>query len=119
LVNGAVARRYTYGLQRISESQVVNSAWTASFYQYDGRGTVRMLTNSAGAVNHLDVKRLDDLPDDSTVTLLRAHLFFEQRRWNHYGRQPDEEALKAIRRVLALIRQRLSESGVCPKETAC
>jgi RHS repeat-associated protein len=28
----------------------VNNAPTPSFYQYDGRGTVRMLTNSAGAV---------------------------------------------------------------------
>jgi RHS repeat-associated protein len=28
----------------------VNGTPTASFYQYDGRGTVRMLTNSAGAV---------------------------------------------------------------------
>jgi RHS repeat-associated protein len=28
----------------------VNNTPTASFYQYDGRGTVRMLTNSAGAV---------------------------------------------------------------------
>jgi RHS repeat-associated protein len=50
LVNGQVTRQYTYGLERISELQTVNNALTASFYQYDGRGTVRMLTNSAGAV---------------------------------------------------------------------
>ena len=50
IVGGQVARKYTYGLERISELQMVNNAPTASFYQYDGRGTVRMLTNSAGAV---------------------------------------------------------------------
>jgi RHS repeat-associated protein len=47
---GAVTRTYTYGLERISENQIISNVWTPSFYQYDGRGTVRMLTNSAGAV---------------------------------------------------------------------
>lgn len=46
---GASQRVYTYGLQRISEYQVVNSAWTRSFYGYDGEGNVRQLTNAAGA----------------------------------------------------------------------
>ena len=50
IVNGQVVRNYTYGLERISELQTVNGTPTASFYQYDGRGTVRLLTNSAGAV---------------------------------------------------------------------
>jgi RHS repeat-associated protein len=48
--NGAAVRTYTYGLQRISENQVINSAWTPSFYGYDGFGTVRQLTNIAGTV---------------------------------------------------------------------
>jgi YD repeat-containing protein len=50
VVTGQPVRTYTYGLERISELQTVNNAPTVSFYQYDGRGTVRMLTNSAGAV---------------------------------------------------------------------
>ena len=50
VVNGAVTRQYTYGLQRISESQMLNGAWTTSFYGYDGAGSVRQLTNSAGVV---------------------------------------------------------------------
>jgi RHS repeat-associated protein len=50
LVGGAVTRTYTYGLQRIDEEQVINSAWTPSFYGYDGGGNVRTLTNSAGAI---------------------------------------------------------------------
>ena len=50
LVGGAVTRQYTYGLQRISENQLVSGVWTPSFYGYDGGGNVRQLTNSAGAV---------------------------------------------------------------------
>ena len=51
-VGGAVQRVYTYGLQRISQylSPTVtgNSAWTPSFYVYDGAGSVRQLTDSTG-----------------------------------------------------------------------
>jgi RHS repeat-associated protein len=50
VVNGMVQREYTYGLQRISENQIINSTWTPSFYGYDGMGTVRQLTSLAGAV---------------------------------------------------------------------
>jgi RHS repeat-associated protein len=50
LQGGTVARTYAYGLERISEDQVISSTWTASFYGYDGHGSVRQLTNSAGAV---------------------------------------------------------------------
>jgi RHS repeat-associated protein len=47
---GAVERVYTYGVQRISQDQVISNTWTPSFYGYDGGGSVRQLTNSAGAV---------------------------------------------------------------------
>jgi RHS repeat-associated protein len=50
LVSGAVTRTYAYGLERISENQIISSAWTPSFYGYDGHGSVRQLTNSAGVV---------------------------------------------------------------------
>jgi RHS repeat-associated protein len=50
LVNGVITRQYTYGLQRISENQIVNGAWTPSFYVYDGGGSVRQLIDSAGTV---------------------------------------------------------------------
>jgi RHS repeat-associated protein len=50
LQSGAVARTYSYGLERISEGQTLNSEWTPSFYGYDGHGSVRQLTNSAGAI---------------------------------------------------------------------
>ncbi len=50
VVNGAVTRQYTYGLQRISENQVINNTWTTSFYVYDGGGSVRELTDATGKV---------------------------------------------------------------------
>jgi RHS repeat-associated protein len=46
LSGGAVQRVYTYGLNRISQSQASGS----SFYGYDGHGNVRLLTDATGAV---------------------------------------------------------------------
>jgi RHS repeat-associated protein len=43
---GTVQRVYTYGLNRISQSQVSGT----SFYGYDGHGSVRILTDATGAV---------------------------------------------------------------------
>ncbi len=50
LVGGSVTRTYAYGLQRISENQFDGSTWVPSFYGYDGHGSVRFLSNSAGTV---------------------------------------------------------------------
>jgi RHS repeat-associated protein len=50
LQSGTVARTYSFGLERISETQTLNSVLTASFYGYDGHGSVRQLTSSAGAI---------------------------------------------------------------------
>jgi RHS repeat-associated protein len=49
-VNGVVQRRYTYGTQRISETQLINGAWVTSYYVYDAQGNVRQLTDAAGVV---------------------------------------------------------------------
>jgi len=49
-VNGIVQRRYTYGQQRISETQLINGSWVTSNYVYDADGNVRQLTNAAGVV---------------------------------------------------------------------
>jgi hypothetical protein len=48
--NGAANREYTYGLQRIDEDQIVDNAWTPSYYGYDGMGSVRQLTSAGGTV---------------------------------------------------------------------
>jgi RHS repeat-associated protein len=50
LQSGTVTRTYSYGMERISENQIIASTWTPSFYGYDGHGSVRQLTNSAGAI---------------------------------------------------------------------
>jgi len=47
--SAAVQRTYTYGLQRITQDQYI-SGWALSYYQYDGGGSVRQLTNSVGQV---------------------------------------------------------------------
>ncbi len=44
----------------------------------------------------------------STLEELRGCLFFEQRRWRHFGEAPDERALRHIRALLAEIRARSS-----------
>jgi RHS repeat-associated protein len=49
IASGSVTRTYAYGLQRISENQLVSSTWTPSFYGYDGHGNVRFLASTAGA----------------------------------------------------------------------
>ena len=44
LSGGTVQRVYTYGLNRISQSQ----AGGTSFFEYDGHGSVRLLTDTTG-----------------------------------------------------------------------
>jgi RHS repeat-associated protein len=50
LQNDAVTRTYSYGLEMIDERQTVSGSPATSFYGYDGHGSVRFLTNPAGAV---------------------------------------------------------------------
>ena len=46
-------------------------------------------------------------PDHSTIDHLRTCLFFEARRWRHFGERPDDEALQYWRSLVAEIRRRL------------
>jgi len=66
LVNNAVTRQYTYGLQRISERQQIANVWTPSFYGYDGFGTVRQLTDING--NQTDSYEYDAFGNSFTKT---------------------------------------------------
>jgi RHS repeat-associated protein len=50
LENGSVTRTYTYGHALISQNQILNNQWQASFYGYDGHGNVRLLMDRLGAV---------------------------------------------------------------------
>ena len=48
----------------------------------------------------------------STLTELRTCLFFECRRWQHYGEEPDEEGALYIRGLVDQIRARLAVGEV-------
>jgi RHS repeat-associated protein len=71
VVSGAVQRRYTYGLQRISQTQ----AGVTSYYGYDGHGDVRFLTDSTGAVT--DTYDYDAFGNsiDSTGTIANVYRY--------------------------------------------
>ena len=43
-----------------------------------------------------------------TLTDVRTCLFFEQRRWRHYGEEPDERAIAYIRALLEDLRTRVA-----------
>jgi RHS repeat-associated protein len=49
-VGGSVVRTYTYGHQLIGQRRLAGGVWVGSFYGYDGHGSVRYLTDEAGAV---------------------------------------------------------------------
>jgi RHS repeat-associated protein len=73
--SGTVARAYSFGLERISEVQTLNSVLTTSFYGYDGHGSVRQLTNSAGAItDSYDYDAFGNLVN-STGTTPNVYLF--------------------------------------------
>jgi RHS repeat-associated protein len=50
VVNGEVQRQYTYGNSIVSQRQLIGGAWVASFYNTDGHGNVRQLTNESGII---------------------------------------------------------------------
>ena len=56
---------------------------------------------------HLAPSGLSGVTPETSLVLLRAYLFFEQRRWNHFGRPIDEKSLAEVRRLVALIRSKL------------
>jgi fibro-slime domain-containing protein/RHS repeat-associated protein len=50
IVGGQVRRQYSYGHSLISQRQLIGGVRVAHFYGYDGQGSVRFLTDAAGAV---------------------------------------------------------------------
>jgi RHS repeat-associated protein len=83
-VGGAVQRVYTYGLQRISENQFFDNQWTASFYVYDGAGSVRQLTDSN---NYL--YRGEQFDSDLGLYYLRAR-YYNPATGRFLSRDPQE-----------------------------
>lgn len=56
-------------------------------------------------------QRWELVQDSWSLDDLRARLFFEQRRWNHFGRPPDEPTLIEIRRLVTLIRDKVQQEA--------
>ena len=46
-----------------------------------------------------------------SLTDLRVCLFFEQRRWHHFGSHPDDEAMAYIRELLDRIRAHVAHDA--------
>jgi hypothetical protein len=53
-----------------------------------------------------NARRHDSLKD------LRTCLFYEQRRWRHFGEKPDDEAMEYIRDLVEKIRSRVAAGDV-------
>jgi RHS repeat-associated protein len=50
LVGGQVVKQYTFGNMIVSQRQLLNGNWSASFYSFDGHSSVRQLTDESGVV---------------------------------------------------------------------
>lgn len=48
----------------------------------------------------------------STLTELRTCLFFEQRRWRHFGEAPDDEVMGYIRDLVRRIHEQVAISDL-------
>ena len=51
----------------------------------------------------------DAMTPDTDLVHLRSRLFLEQRRWNHFGRDPDAAAIEGVRKIISLIRSKLDK----------
>jgi RHS repeat-associated protein len=79
LVNSSVTRTYAYGLQRISENQLVNGSWVPNFYGYDGHGNVRFLTNMAGTITDSYDYDAFGMPIRNSGTTSNSFLYSSER----------------------------------------
>lgn len=71
-------------------------AFGASFHGYEYWGSIEECGKIANNKQH------------NTITELRTCLFFEGRRWRHFGETPDEEAQKYWRELVGKIREKFA-----------
>lgn len=87
-----------------------NAEWEAiarlalSFNGYAYSEKCGEIANAVAAAFARDHK----VPGTLSLDDLRACLFFEQRRWRHFGEIPDEHAMAYIRRLIEATREQLS-----------
>jgi hypothetical protein len=53
------------------------------------------------------IRGLTDLREHSTVAEIRAAIFFEYRRYNHFGYPPSEHVLENAKQAVSTIRRKL------------
>jgi len=80
-----VTRTYAYGLNRVSENQLVTNTWTSSFYGYDGHGNVRYLSNTAGSVTDSYDYDAFGMPIRTSGTTPNAFLYSGERSDSSIG----------------------------------
>ena len=86
---------------------------TSTYAGYDLHGGVHGL---AGLANPIATRWREAgiLPAD--VDDVRAALFFEARRWHHFGYEPDDQAQRYVRALLSQLRS--ASAGVVEPKTA-
>lgn len=73
--------------------------FAATFDGYSKWGSFERCAEIANARRH------------DTLDEVRTCLFFEQRRWRHFGEDPDEMAMTYIRNLVAMIRARVQNQS--------
>lgn len=87
----------------LSELPGPNATWSEiaefalRFNGYEVHGSLERCAEIANSRKH------------DSVTDLRTCLFFEQRRWRHFGESPDAEAMQYLRTVIEKLRVKLAE----------
>ena len=81
-----------------------------TFNGYDALGN---RTGDLANVTHRQWSEIGVLPSD--LIELRSCLFFEQRRYRHFGWDPDEDAMAYIRVLIEAIRERVAEATGDPR----
>jgi hypothetical protein len=87
---------------KVADIPSANADWRAisefalSFDGYTACGSFEACAEIANS------RRVESLAD------LRTCLFFEQRRWRHFGEAPDDESMAYIRGIVEQIRERVA-----------
>ena len=85
IVSGSVTRTYAYGLQRISETQLVSNTWAPSFYGYDGHGSTRFLTSTSGTATDSYDYDAFGMPVRTSGTTANSFLYSGERSDSSIG----------------------------------
>ena len=74
--------------------------FAVTFDGYEHWGSFELCADIANARKH------------DTLSELRTCLFFEMRRWHHFGEAPDRAAEKYHRSLIAMIREKVAAGAI-------